>query len=362
MKIRVRREAFVKGCRLAERVLPDRVVDPARGCLLLQAEGGACTLRAVGPEAALLLRVAAIQEEPGEALLPAGQALAICREVAAEELSLEAAAGRVRVRAEGALFDLEAPRPSAPPAPGPFPEGACHRLQPDLFCRAARRTLFAVGEPTSRYSLQGVLWEAEPDRVRLVATDNKRLAVAEVPAAALGASLPAAPRLLPARAVDLLARLASDGGERVQAAFGAGHACFRVGAATLFARYVEGPFPAWRKAVPPRARHLLPLPVGPFLAGVRQAAALHERGQAARLLLRFEPGRVTLASRQALVLQLLPLAGGPVEVVLNPCFLMDLLKAFDADDTLLLGLTDRDTAALFSDGAGYTHVLMPVHS
>jgi DNA polymerase III sliding clamp (beta) subunit (PCNA family) len=94
MKIRVRREAFLKGCRLAERVLPDRVVDPARGCLLLQAEGGACTLR-----------VAAVPEESGEALLPAGQALAICREVAAEELSLEAAAGRVRVRAEGALFD-----------------------------------------------------------------------------------------------------------------------------------------------------------------------------------------------------------------------------------------------------------------
>jgi DNA polymerase III subunit beta len=185
--------------------------------------------------------------------------------------------------------------------------------------------------------------------------------VAEVPAAALGASLPAAPRLLPARAVDLLARLAADGGERVQAAFGAGHACFRVGAATLWARYVEGAFPAWRKAVPPRARHLLPLPVGPFRAGVRQAAALCER-ERARLLLRFEPGRVTLASRQARVLQPLPLAGGPVEVVLNPHYLLDLLKAFDAGDTLLLGLTDRDTAARFSDGNGYTHVLMPVAS
>ena len=361
MKIRVRRETFLKGCRLAERVLPDRVADPAMGCLRLRAEGGACTLRAVGPEAALLLRLAAVPEEPGEALLPAGQALAICREVAAEELSLEAAAGRVRVRAEGALFDLEAPRPSALPAPGPFPEGACRRLEPDLFCRAARRTLFAVGEPTPRYSLQGVLWEAEPDRVRLVATDNKRLAVAEVPAAAPGAPLPPAPRLLPVRAMDLLARLTGDGDERVQAAFGAGHACFRVGAATLWARYVEGPFPAWRKAVPPRARHLLPLPVGPFLAGVRQAAALRER-HPPRLLLRFEPGRVTLESRQALVLQPLPLAGGPVEVVLDPHYLIDLLKAFDAGDTLLLGLTDRDTAALFSDSNGYTHVLMPVAS
>jgi DNA polymerase-3 subunit beta len=370
MKIRVRREAFLKDCRLAERVLPERVVDPAMGCLLLRAEEGACTLRAVGPEAAVLLRVSAVVEEAGEALLPAGQALAILREAAAEEVALESAAGRVLVRGEGALFDLEAPPPSAglhPPLRelvGPIPKGACHRLPADLFCRAVRRTLFAVGEQTSRYSLQGVLWETESDRVRLVATDNKRLAVSEVPAAAPGKSLPPAPRLLPARAVDLLARLAEDGEERVQAVFGERHAFFRVGAATLWARYVEGPFPAWRKAVPPRAPHLFPLPVGPFLAGVRQAAVLRER-EHARLLLRFEPGRVTLESRQAgagqsRVLQPLPFAGGPVEVVLNPRFLVELLRAFDADNTLLLGLTDRDTAALFSDGDSYTHVLMPV--
>jgi DNA polymerase-3 subunit beta len=166
--------------------------------------------------------------------------------------------------------------------------------------------------------------------------------------------------------VDLLARLAEGGEERVQAVFGPRHASFRVGAATLCARYVEGPFPAWRKAVPPRARHLFPLPVGPFLAGVRQAAALRER-ENARLLLRFEPGRVTLESRQAgagqsRVLQPLPFAGGPVEFILNPRFLVELLKAFDAGDTLLLGLTDRDTAACFSDGDGYTHVLMPVRT
>jgi CRISPR-associated protein Cas6 len=34
--------------------------------------------------------------------------------------------------------------------------------------------------------------------------------------------------------------------------------------------------------------------------------------------------------------------------------------AFDGDATLLLGLMDGDTAALFSDGDGYMHVLMPV--
>src|SRR5262249_6716669 len=113
-------------------------------------------------------------------------------------------------------------------------------------------------------------------------------------------------------------------------------------------------------------QHLLPLPVGPFLAGVRQAAVLRER-PGARLLLSFEPGRVLLESRQAgagsaRVRLPLPLAGGRAQIALDPALLVDLLRAFDPEDTLLLGLTDSDTPALFSDGEGCAHVLMHLQS
>jgi hypothetical protein len=40
--------------------------------------------------------------------------------------------------------------------------------------------------------------------------------------------------------------------------------------------------------------------------------------------------------------------------------LTELLRAFDPDSTLLLGLAGPDTPALFTDGDSYSHVLMPL--
>jgi DNA polymerase-3 subunit beta len=366
MKIQVPRDALLKGCRLAHRALPDRGVGPAQDRFLLQAGADTCTLHAVGTDLALRLEMPSRVEECGEAWLPARRALAVVRQAADDQVALEASPGRVRARGQRAEFLLEVPGTAGPGAVPPFPAGPCHLLPPEPLCQAARRTLFAAGEQTSRYSLHGVLWEVEPDQVRLVATDSLRLAAAEVPAQGPDGEWAAARHLLPARAVDLLARVAGGQDQPVRAAFGERRAFFQAGPATVCARRLAGPFPDWRKAAPCRPRHLFPVPVGPFLAGVKQAAALGERG-AARLQLRFEPGWVLLESRQAGAGQArvrlpLPLPGGRVEIALNPRFLAELLRAFAAEDTLLLGLTDADSPALFSDGDSYSHVLMPLRA
>jgi DNA polymerase-3 subunit beta len=233
----------------------------------------------------------------------------------------------------------------------------------EALARALRRTLFAAGHPTSRYSLHGVLWEVEPDRLRLVATDNRRLAVAEVPVENHGEHLTPARRLLPAAALGLLAKLAADLEEDVQVVLGARQAFFQAGPATLRARFVEGNFPQWRKVIPAQVqvRHIVPVTVGPFLSAARQAAAVRER-EGGRLLMRFEPGRVTLESRRrgegrARVRRILPLSGAAVEVALNPRYLLELLSALEPESTILLGVAGPNAPVVATDGDGYRHVL-----
>ncbi len=204
MKIQVRRQPFLKGCRLAERVFPPRLVESSFGRLLLQAHASSCTLYAVGSEVALRLEMPATVAEAGEAMLSARHALAVAREADAEELTLESGDGLVRARGEGAEFVLETPGPIRHSASGSTPEGVCQLLPADLLSQAIRRTLFAVGRATARYNLQGMLWEVEADQVRLIATDNKRLAAAEVPAQSADEQFAPLQRLLPARAMDLL--------------------------------------------------------------------------------------------------------------------------------------------------------------
>ncbi|HKB34813.1 MAG TPA: DNA polymerase III subunit beta [Gemmataceae bacterium] len=366
MRILVERGLFLEGCRLAERVLPARTTDVSRAHVLVQAGGDTCTLHAAGAGIALRLGVPAEVEQPGQALLPARQALAILREAEADVLLLESAPGRVRVAGEDAEFDLASPDPGRLAPVEPFPGGACHRLAAEDLCRALKRTLFAAGQSTGRYCLHAILWEAEADLVRLVATDNRRLAVAEIPAEAHGEHLTPARRLLPASALGLLARLAAGQEGTVSVLFGVRQAFFQTGMATLKARYIEGGFPQWRKVLPGRARHVVPVVVGPFLSSARQAAAVRER-EGGRLVLRFEPGRVLLESRRqgagrARVRQPLPLSGAVVEVALNPRYLIELLAALEPESTLLLGVTGPGEPVLASDGDGYRHVLVPLQA
>ncbi len=364
MKIQVQRDRFLKGCQLAARVFPERVVDPSFRSLLLQAQEDTCTVYAVGADAALRLEVPAVIGEAGEAMIPARHALAVAREAIAEELTLESGQGLVRAQGHDAEFVLEVPGPVRAGATAVPTVGMVSLIPSDLFCQAVRRTLFTVGRATARYRLDTVLWEVEPDQVRLVASDNKRLAAAEIFAQGANEQQSPVQRLLPARAVDLLARLAEGQPEPIQATFGDKHILFRVGSAALLMRSIVGTFPDWRKAVNAQPRHLFPLPVGPFLAAVRQAAVLREK-EAARLELRFEPGWVQLRSRQAgagwsRVKLPLPLSASRAEIALNPLLLMEVLRAFEPESNLLLGLTDQDTPALLSDGDGYVYALGPL--
>src|SRR5439155_27138131 len=127
------------------------------------------------------------------------------REGAGDEGAVEGCAGGLLLRWPGARLQLESPPASCCPPPQPAPVGPSHRVQAERLRWAVESTLFAAGPGSRRYCLESVLWEAEPDRLRLVATDNRRLAVAELHALGRCAQ-PGPPRLLPARGARLLAR------------------------------------------------------------------------------------------------------------------------------------------------------------
>jgi DNA polymerase-3 subunit beta len=362
MRVYLEREPLLEGCRLAQRLLPDRTCDPARAHLLLQAQNTRCTLHAAGAWAGLRLTLPADVERPGVTLLPARPALDILRQADADVLLLEASVGRLRLVGETALFDLPIPDPVRLPSVAPFPDGLCWLLPAGSLQQALQQTLFATGQPDSRYALHGVLWESEPDLVRLVATDNRRLAIAEVSASSpAGPAIPT-PRLLPASVLGLLARLTTLGGHDVQALFGEKQAVFQAGPATLWTRYVQGDFPNWRNALPQRVRYTVPVRVGPFLSSVRQAAAVSQRK--GEVHLRFEPGRVVLEARQpdsgsSRVHQALPRSAAAVGVALGARYLVELLTALEPEETILLGVTSPN-APVIAYHRGYRHVLGPL--
>jgi DNA polymerase-3 subunit beta len=368
MQITVQREPLLEACKLAEKAVAARPLDPLLDNLHLQARESDCLLTATDGVVGLRVRAPARVGQAGPALVPARQFIGIARSAPDGELVVFSEANRVVVRAAGADFELRGDDPARFPAFPSCPEGPPDEIAAEPLRVAIQRTLIAAGEEASSHSRAGVLWEFGQDRFRLVATDNRRLAVAEVPVQARGGRGRPREALVPVRAMELLGRLAGAAEGPVRVLFGARHLFVRAPGAALCARLMEGRFPDWRKALPAveEARYRVVLPVGEFLAGVRQAAVLRDRPEA-RVLVRFERGRVTLRSRQAgtgraRVRRALvePAVRQPVEVAFNTAYLTDLLKVLDAEETVRLELRDPEAPALFCSGEDYRHVLMPL--
>lgn len=368
MQITLPRAALVEDLRLAERLLPVRSPEPALRYVLLRAGGRGTTLLATDRELSLWLDQEAVVERPGSALLPLRHLLPLLRESEAETLRLELADGVLRLRAGGLTGRLRSPDPADFPAPAPFPPRAHALLPAEPLRQAIRRTLFAAAnEPGCclPYLLEAVLCELGRDRLRLVASDNRRLAAADVPVQAGGFGRPRR-LLMSVRALALLGRLARDESGPVRAFFGPPAGFFRLGRATFAARLLRGQFPDWDLALPADGRRVAELPAGALLAAVRQAAVLRERVQP-RVLLRLEPGRLLLESSQsgvgsARVEQAAEYAAEPLAVAFNPAFLLDLLRSLEPDVTLRLELSGADGPAVFSTADGYRHVLMPLRA
>jgi DNA polymerase-3 subunit beta len=366
MQIVIQRTPLLEACKLAERAVFARPVNKILGNLLLDARDGGCFLTGANQSVAVRLPVPAWVERTGPVLVPAREFLGILREVAEGELTIVAEPGRVLVRGHDAEFDLRSddasrfpPLPSCPD--GPADDIACEPLR-----LAIQRTLFAAGRAPEGHSLRGVLWEVEADRVRLVATDNRRLAVAEIRARAHPESGLPRQAILPLEAMQMLERLAGAQGGTMKVRFRQRQVFFRAAGALLCSRLVEGSFPPWRKAMAWEPRYRLLLPVGSFLSGVKQAAVLRDKADS-RLLLRFQSGRVTLRSRQAGTGQanvrqalVFPCTRESVEVAFNPIYLAELLSVLDSEGTVELDLRDPDAPALFCAGENYRHLLMPL--
>jgi DNA polymerase-3 subunit beta len=387
MNIVVRREALLAGCRLAERAVAERGIEPVLHHALLETREGGCMLRATNREMELSTAVEAEVHVPGQTLLPVSVVLGIVREVrgsagapetGAETLTLTAAPGRLAIRGPEAVFELEVPDAEAFPPPSTAdlfdrkeePLGGC-LLPPERLRQAILRTIYAAGGHSARYNLQAVLLEPEGTSertkriLRLVATDNRRLAVAEVPVLAGAEQLPPQPRLLPVRTADLLARLCASVPPPVEMQAGDSGAFFRVGRSLLVSRYLEGAYPPWKEVIPSALPHTLCVSAGTLLSCVRRAAVLRRQEQD-RLILRLSLGQLTLELWQPGCgsvrswKQVVPCGGGPVEVALKPAFLLDLLRNFEPQTSLLVGLIDADSPAVFQAADGYTHVLMPL--
>jgi DNA polymerase-3 subunit beta len=217
----------------------------------------------------------------------------------------------------------------------------------------------AASRDESRPVLTGILVRFEGDRLTMAATDSYRLSVKETE---LGESGPELEAIIPARALQELARLAA-GGDVVRLGMHENHVVFGAGGVWLTTRRIDGQFPNYKQLLPETFEVEVTTAREPLLDVIRRAGVMAQRN--APLRLRFSEGELSVSAitqdvgeaRESLEIEY---AGEPLEIGFNPEFLRDGLEAV-ADDTVQLKLINPLRPGLITaPSESFWYLIMPI--
>ena len=250
MKLRFDRQEMADALRAICSVAASRTPKTILKCVRLEARGDMLLLSATDLELGIRYAVTQVEvDEPGETLVVADTLLRIVSECTDEVLGIEMGENLLHIRGEGSHFQIVTQDPSEFP-PVPEMEGEPDfTIERGVLLHLIEWTVFAAARESTRYAINGVLWEVEGDKLTLAATDGRRLSLAH--GALSTAASSAVPRVIvPGKALSLFSRLGGDSAAPVGVKTASNQLLMSVGPASISTSLVEGHFPKYQDVVP----------------------------------------------------------------------------------------------------------------
>ena len=244
--------------------------------------------------------------------------------------------------------------PRLPPTEVPL-----HTIAAPAMLATIEKVARAASRDESRPVLTGILVRFEGDKLIMAATDSYRLAVKET---VLGESGPDLDAIIPARALQELARLAA-GAEEVSLGVHENYVIFGAGEVWLTTRRIDGQFPNYKQLLPETFEAEVTTPRGPVLDVIRRAGVMAQRN--APLRLRFAEGELGVSAQTQDVGEAhesLPIdyAGDPLEIGFNPDFLRDGLEAVTGDTVQLKLINPLRPGLIVAPDESFWYLIMPI--
>ena len=178
MKFAVTKEALLEGLQRIQNVVSTRSTLPVLTNALLETTKTGLRLTTTDLEVAIRCEIAAQVEKAGATTLPARRLAAIVRELPASEISLETDAKNIStLRCGASYFKMYGLAKEEFPAFPSFKDAKTYTIRQSELKDGLRRTSYAISVDETRYVLNGILFSFKENKLTLVATDGRRLAL-----------------------------------------------------------------------------------------------------------------------------------------------------------------------------------------
>ena len=361
LRITASKDELVQALGVVSRAVSTRTSVQILSGILLEAQDGELRLAATDMELSLRASVQAQIEGDGAIVLPGKTLTDIVRLLPADEVAIEhkPAEAVVHVTSGSASYTLNMYNPEDFPRLPELDAVQTFSVDRESLLETIHRVARAASRDESRPVLTGILVSFAGGKIVMAATDSYRLAVKETE---IGGNAPELEAIVPSRALQELARIASTG-DTVEVGVHENQVLFSTDGAWLTTRRIDGQFPNYRQLLPEAFEHELTIPRVELLEVVRRAAVMIQR--ATPLQLRFADGEVTVVARTHEVgesQESMPVAysGEPLEIGFNAEFLREGLESVQGDDVKMKLISPLRPAILTDEADDFTYLVMPI--
>lgn len=366
MKVTFNRSALAEALGLMTSIVPSRTPKPILKCVRIAVGAKEMRIYATNLELGLEYLVSEVEvQSEGEVVVEAERLAAIVRESGEDVLVLEAADTTCEIRGMDSHFTIYGQDPKQYPKVPPFGGGAPDlTIGLDQLQSGIEQCLFATAKESSRYAINGVLWEAKGKKLLLVATDGRRLARCRVDLQQAPADGAERKIIVPAKTMALLEKLGTREKEAVAVKLVDNQVLMSCANVVISSNLVEGNFPRYEDIIPTDYDKKVTLSTEVALSGVRRAALLtSEDSKGIKLSLTSEALVFSGSSPDAGAAEVsMPVeyGGEAISIGFNPQFLVDALRVIRVPEFHLeLGQPDRP--GLIRSSNDFLYVLMPIN-
>ena len=370
MKLTIERAALMKALGHVQSAVERRNTIPILSNVLLSAERDRLTFSATDLDMEIIDEAMAQVDQPGQITAPAHTLYEIVRKLpegADVSLSFTGEDPRLTVAAGRSRFNL----PVLPA--GDFPvmssDGLSSRIGVDVndLIRLIDKTRFAISTEETRYYLNGLYLHTVVDngvqKLRAVATDGHRLALAEMAAPEGSAGTPGV--IVPRKTIGEARRLLEDAGESVDLQLSPQKIRLDFSGAALTSKVIDGSFPDYSRVIPKDNDRVMMVDNKLFAKAVDRVATISaEKSRSVRMAI--EPGKIILTVRnmeagQAVEELEVDYSGESFELSFNARYLLDVTDQI-AGETAEFRFGGPNDPALVLDpvDADVQYVLMPL--
>lgn len=255
------------------------------------------------------------------------------------------------------------------PALPVFPTSGIIRIPGNVLRTMIAKTIFAISNEESRYTLNGALMVLKPESITMVATDGHRLAHIEKAHESFP-DVQEMKTLVPKKAMaELNSLLNTSEEEAVEFAKDESTLFFRIGGRILTSRQLTGQFPNYEAVLPRDNNKFVTVRCEDISSAIQRVAQFADERSGA-IKLRLEKGALTVSSSSAETGESedsieTTYQADPIVIGFNSQYLLDFLKASTGGDVRLEFKDSQSAGQLRPDENGdaqfkYRYIVMPM--